>query len=209
MGFESILASGIITYILLLAPFPLIALAIPYAILRYRDSRSERPDPQLGIKAALYFFFSLGIVLFLEGLTIIVVDLLLETRQQPPGQGLTPNQRSGLGMIVAGLVVTLLHLVLVKTMTDDRAVATRRIFAGARLALHGMIVVIAFTALLVIVFQKDFGPKEVRKALFGVLLVWIPSWILHLVLVSFYSRRLYEPSRSGIGFDDRDRDRDR
>jgi hypothetical protein len=94
--------------------------------------------------------------------------------------------------------VTLLHLVLVKSMTNDsRSYAARRMFAGWRLAVHGLVVVFALAALMMVLFQKDFGDKELRKAFFGMLLVWFPSWVLHLVLVGFYSRQLYTPSRTG------------
>jgi hypothetical protein len=210
-----LLVTVFLQFVLLGAPALFLALAIPYAILRLRDTKNDKQDSQLGIKAALYFFFSVGILLFVSGLTTIVVDLLLESkaldlqprdRFAPPGlppapvpnPGLSDGQRTGLALMVAGVVIALLHLGLVKAMTNDsRSLATRRIFAGSRFAIHGIVIVMAFTSLLIVLFQKDFGPKDLRKALFGVLLVWIPSWALHLVLVAYYSRQLYEPTRTG------------
>ena len=53
-----------------LLPFFLLGLAIPYAILHSRDSRGLERDPQLGLKTALYFFYSVSILMVLTGLSI-------------------------------------------------------------------------------------------------------------------------------------------
>src|SRR5262249_25160885 len=68
---------------------------------------------------------------------------------------------------------------------DRRFPATRRVFVGWRLAIHSLVVLIAFTALVGQLFQKD--PKwEDMKPFFGTLLVWVPSWLIHLLLLRFY-----------------------
>jgi len=181
----------------------LLSFAIPYAILRIRDVRSERPDPQMGLKAAMYFFFSIGIMLFLNGLTVLVWDLLVIQPKRPllfpQMKGLDPIQRIAIAGMVSGLIFALLYLGLVKGMTNDRNPAARRMFAGWRMAFHGLVVIVVVTVLLAIYFQEDFGGErtlDTRKGLWGVLLVWGPSWILHVVLVWFYSQPLYEPRRS-------------
>jgi hypothetical protein len=202
-GFEFIIGGMVSIYGMLFLGLVL-SLAVPYVVLRLRDSRSEKPDPQIGIKSALYFFFSVGILLFLNGLTALVVDLLVNTPAKVPGQGLTYMQRLSLAFMTSGALFALLHLGLVKATTNDRDRAPRRIFAGWRLAIHGIVVIFTTTILLVILFQKDFGGeamKDARKALLGTLLVWVPSWILHLVLVGVYSMPRYEPSRSSGGVD--------
>jgi hypothetical protein len=118
-----------------------------------------------------------------------------------PEKGLNQVQRIGIALIIAGLVVALLHLALVKLITQDRPLAARRMFAGWRLVIHSIVVVSAFTVLLVVLLMKDDnegihrGLVETRKMMAGVLLVWVPSWVLHLVLVAYYSRPLYEPPR--------------
>jgi hypothetical protein len=204
-GFEAMFAGFAAIYLVFLLLVPL-SLAVPYVVLRMRDARSERPDPQLGLKAAMYFFFSLGIMLFLSGLTTLVVDLLVDEGRMPGG-GLTEAQRISFAFMVAGLIFTLLHLGLVKSMTNDRNPAARRMFMGWRMAIHGLVILSVITALLVIYFQKEFGGPgtlKLRKSLWGVLLVWLPSWILHLVLLWVYSRPLYEPRRA-----ESDRDWDR
>jgi hypothetical protein len=196
-GLEALFA-GIAAVWAVILGVVLLSFAIPYAVLRIRDIRSERPDPQIGMKAAMYFFFSIGIMLFLTGLTVLVVDLIVSPDRR--GQtGLTENQRTSLALMVSGVLFAIIHLVLVKAATNDRNPAARRIFAGWRMAIHGMTVISLVTALLVIYFQKDFGGEgtlRTRKTLWGMILIWVPSWVLHLVLVWFYSRPLYEPSRS-------------
>jgi hypothetical protein len=205
---SELLVTSLTTVILIGFAFSLPSFAVPYLILRLRDSRNDRADTQLGLKSALYFLFSMGIILFIYGLTALVVDLLLDHRvfNNPPlpivpQKGLTQMQRIGIALIVAGLVVALLHLALVKLITQDRAVAVRRMFAGWRLIIHSIVVVSAFTVLMIVLLMKDENEGvhrslvETRKMMFGVLLVWVPSWILHLVLLAYYSRPLYEPSR--------------
>jgi hypothetical protein len=197
-GFEAWIGGAIFVYALILSGSMLISLAIPYVVLRMRDKGSPSPDPQIGIKSALYYFFSVGIILVLTGLTTLVMDVLVGKGPPAPGGGLNDFQRASLGVMTAGMICAFLHLGLIKGMTDDRNPMARRIFAGWRLAIHGMVVVITITILLGVVFQKDFGGdsmKDFRKQLLGILLVWVPSWLLHLVLVGIYSRPLYEPRR--------------
>jgi hypothetical protein len=201
--------------------FLLPSFAIPYLVLRLRDSRNEKQDPQLGLKAALYFLFSVGVLLFLYGLTTLVVDLLLDRQFFRPRviggvpgapaaqKGLTPMQRIALALIIAGVVVSLLHLGLVKLITDDRALPARRMFAGWRLVIHSIVIVTTFTTLMILLLLKVEGANgekvltELRKMMFGVLLVWIPSWVLHLVLLWFYSKPLFVPVRAVDTWDSR------
>jgi len=184
---------GIITlvsYIYVVVPFLLLVLLVGYLILRSRDNRSEDHDPQLGLKTGLHYFFSLSILLVLNGLTVLVVDALV-VENAPPGEW-RQAQRTGMGLVVAGTLLALIHFVCIRGATNEsRWPAARRLFLGWRFAIHGLVVVIAVTALIVVLFQKDFGDKTTRKTLYGVLLVWLPSWILHLALLCLYSSQPY------------------
>jgi hypothetical protein len=170
------------------------SLVFPYLSLRVRESRSTRPDPQVGLKSVLYAFFSLGILLLLTGLALVVVRLLTEKRQG--AGGMSVPVRLGLAWMVAGLVILLFHLLLIKTMTNDGlSLAVRRAFVGWRLAVHSLVVLTTVTILVSILFLKEADRPPWLKTLFGILLVWVPSWVLHIILLSFYSRQLYEPTR--------------
>src|SRR6266480_4939613 len=116
----------------------LLALAIPYMMLRLREARSAQQDPQLGLRTALYFFFSVGILLVLNGLTVLVVDMMTDRKPAAapkpagPGFGVMPApvaqpaeefpnsaQRTGAALVLSGIAFTLLHLGLVKALTRD------------------------------------------------------------------------------------------
>src|SRR5262249_23219051 len=91
-----------------LTPVLLVTLAIPYAILRIRDGRNRTPDPHLGFKVAMHYFFPLSVLLILYGLTAVVVDMMARTADQPFGPDAdefpTDAQRAGFGMILSGAV---------------------------------------------------------------------------------------------------------
>jgi hypothetical protein len=168
---------------LFVVPVLLIALAIPYAVLRMRDGREGPPDPQLGFKVAMHFFFSVSIILFLVGLTIIVVGILVQSGR-PFGDAMPgDSERVGVGMIISGILFALVHFICILTLTTQPFTSpVRRTFVGARFGVHGLVVMMAATGLLISLFMRHSTGEE-RRALVGVLVVWSPSWLLHLVLL--------------------------
>ena len=176
---------------LALLPVALLGLAIPYAVLYVKDRRNEDHDSEIGLKSALYFMLSLSILLILTGLTILVVDFLLEDKRaqvptpRPSGE-FSPVQRNAFALMVSGFAIGLFHLVVILGFTNDRRYpATRRVFVGWRLAICSLVVLIAFTVLVVQVFQKDVRWDDL-KPVFGTLLVWGPAWLIHLLLMRLY-----------------------
>src|SRR5262249_49266382 len=84
-----------------------------------------------------------------------------------------------------GVILGALHLVLLKTLTNDgSASAARRTFLGWRFAIHGLVVVTTLTALLVVLFQRDGGDRQTRDTLVAILFVWLPLWALHIMLLN-------------------------
>src|SRR5262249_49606347 len=95
-------------------------------------------------------------------------------------------QRNGFALIVSGFAFGLFHLFVILGFTNDRRFpAARRIFVGCRLAVHALVMLTAFTILVVQVFQPSFSFRDLRPIL-GVLMVWGPSWIIHIVLLRVY-----------------------
>jgi hypothetical protein len=184
MGFASILS-------LLLIPVALLGLAIPYAVLYVKDRRNEEHDAEIGLKSALYYMLSLSILLILTGLTILVIDFLVEDKRAPaptprPSSEFSPVQRTAFALMVSGFAIGLFHLVVILGFTNDRRYpATRRVFVGWRLAICSLVVLVSFTVLVVQVFQKDVRWEDL-KPVFGTLLVWGPAWLIHLLLMRFY-----------------------
>jgi hypothetical protein len=183
LGFVSVVAVALI-------PTALLGLAFAYAVLYVKDRRNEERDPEIGLKSALYFMLSLSILLILAGLTVLVVDFLTEEDRLPAGMRRSSEfsdvQRTAFAMMVSGFAIGLFHLVVILGFTNDRRFpATRRVFVGWRLAICSLIVFIAFTVLVVQVFQKTVAWKDL-KPVFGTLLVWGPAWLIHLLLMRFY-----------------------
>jgi hypothetical protein len=139
-----------LTWFLYLTPVLLLALAFPYAALRVRDSRAADPDPQLGLKAGLYFTYSLALLVGLAGLTIAAVSeaprLLKDEAEaaSPSDVGdvggfaggpapspaprlpavapdwFTPPLRLAAGLAAAGFGLALIHWVLIAAFTNSR-----------------------------------------------------------------------------------------
>jgi hypothetical protein len=194
------LGLSVIFALLGVMPFVLLGLAIPYAVLRLRDAQNRQADPQLGLKVVMHYFFSLGILIALSGLTVWVVDFILQldlfrgsssysTYNREP----FPNgaQRTGMGLIVSGGIFIGLHLVFLLALTGTRDLgAVRRMFVGWRFAIHGLVLMVAGTFLAILLFQKDEGQwNQQKQTLIGILIVWAPSWLLHLVLLALSSPR--------------------
>ncbi len=171
------------------AAISLLGLAFVYAVLYLRDSRNEVHDPEIGLKAALYFMFSLSILLMLSGLTILIVDFLKDDKNAPSGKPLADfneAQRTAFAWMVSGFAIGLFHLVMILGFTNDRRFpATRRVFVGWRLAIHSVVVLVTFTTLVTQVFQRDVHWDDLKQV-FGILLVWGPSWLIHLLLMRMY-----------------------
>lgn len=189
-------------YLLALLPYLLLGLAIPYAVLRLRDSRSREADPQLGLKVALHFFFSLSILIVLTGLNVLAVDTIVlmdlfrvrgggHSSLFPGEQYPNPLTRTGLALTASGVLFVMVHLVLIVALASERGRSpTRRLFLGWRLAIHGVVVILVTTFLAIVQCQKpENQTTEARQILIGTLLVWVPSWLLHLALLRMASPR--------------------
>jgi uncharacterized membrane protein SpoIIM required for sporulation len=182
-----------------LVPAAVLSLAIPYAVLRARDSH-EHPDSQLGLKAALHYFLSVSILLFLTGLSVISVDLL--TREDAVGGRGDDTQaiRTGVALACSGAAFAFLHFILLTGTDDRRNPIARRTFTGWRFAIHGLVVLTFVTLCLVSIIQQDFKWKTL-KGFLAVLLVWFPSWIVHLGML-WVRATGYRPERLRVGDED-------
>jgi hypothetical protein len=210
MPFDSPPAIGSLLLLGLL-PILLLGLAIPYAVLALRDNQEVERDSQVGWKSALYFIFSVCVLQVLLGLTILVMDLMMESREQPfqvvpepdfrpgfPGGQVQPRrqpvevkrremsatQRNAVGLMLAGALFGGAHLLLINLATNARRFpGARRIFIGARLGVHSLVVLGALTLLVVQLMDLEHTKVESLKPAFSILLVWTPSWVIHLALL--------------------------
>jgi hypothetical protein len=167
------------------SPFLLLGLAIPYIVLRLRNQQSVLHDSQIGLKTALYYFFSLSILLTEIGLTVLAIDMLSDS--MVARSGLSEEQRLGAALVLAGLLGTGSHALLIKGLTNEaRFPMARRLFVGWRFAINGLVVMFAVTALIVAIFQNEPGSLRAVRSLIATLLIWLPGWGIHLVLLQLY-----------------------
>lgn len=201
----------VLVVLYLVIPLVLIALAYPYMALRLRDSREEKRDPELGIKAAYYLILSAAIMLILFGATVVAIDVMDGTlekknqaRQQQGAQqqfGINQvlsevTQRTAWGIIVSGVLFSLTMMLLLKASTNDvEFPAAKRVFVGGRLAITGVIVMLALTALIVLFFQKEVPSKEPYEILVAILMVWLPALAVHIFLMRMYRLQPYHVER--------------
>jgi hypothetical protein len=177
----------------------LLGLAIPYAILHYRDSRGPERDPQLGLKTALYFFFSVSVLVFLLGASIIGVETLNELQLFGPvgggggvaraRAGFGPAKRLGAALMFAGFTFGLVQFVLIHMATNNRKFPlVRRVFGGWRMVIAGMVMLTSFILLVQLLFQENVQPNAIQDA-FAVLCVWTPAWLIDLILLRTRSQQ--------------------
>lgn len=201
--FRSLTLSLLATFAGVLFPFLLLALAIPYAVLKLRRQRDEENDPQVGLKAALHYFFSVSVILFLSGFNILAVEWVRE-KKPPPAPvvgrqpkrplaasitGENPTQRLGTALTFSGLTFGLAHLALIVLATNDRRwPAARRLFTGWRLAIHGLVILFVFTGLMITLFVEDLE-METLKSYLATLAVWMPAWAVDFTLLRLHSRQ--------------------
>jgi hypothetical protein len=193
--------SGIAVSALIALPPLLLGLAIPYAVLHYRDGRGGERDPQLGLKTALYFFLSVSVLILLVGMSIIAVDSLSDLQLFGAGRGglarsnprsFSEPKRVGAALMFAGFTFGLLQFVIIHMATNNRRwPLVRRVFGGWRLAITGMVVMTMFTLLVIMLFQESVRPEDIQD-FFAILFVWTPAWLIDLVLLRTRSQQ-YPP----------------
>jgi hypothetical protein len=228
-------ASAFVTIGLL--PLSFLALAVAYIGLRIRDAREEHSDPELGLKAGLYFFMNVGILLALSGVTIAVSDLLGEAMAGPkplpnqpnpgafgrPGFNQPPpqndpfldsvSQRIAWPLVISGVLAALLSLLAIYMVTNHhRFPAVKRTFAGWRMAVAGVSALTGLVLLTQLFFQKNQDNLRSYGVALGVLIVWLPTLAIQVSLMKSYSKAAYyvppKPKQVRLGRDGREESED-
>lgn len=157
---------------------------IIYAILRWRDGKQQRRDPQLGVKFGLHVLLTVSVLVLVSGASMVAADQFRkiaedENMSSPndryeydefsgrprrssssisssaENKFLTPATRAGFAMMLAGVLLGGGEWYLIFSRTNDlKWPSTRRAFIGARTILHGLIVTGALTGLLIAAFME-------------------------------------------------------
>ena len=204
MAASLLIVSGILLLLIVIAPA-----GLAYIALRVRDSRLTVADPQLGFKAAFHTLHMLAVVMALAGLSLSAGDLLQGTltNEIPPANKpqlnrrqivekddsfWTTAQRTAAALATSGFLFGLFFWIVLTSTNDRRYPSVRRTFLGARVGLCLLIVFVAVTASGILCVQKnpDLEPVEY---LTGVVIVWLPSCVVHMLLFRLTARRPLEP----------------
>lgn len=206
LGFSLILMAGL--------PSVLMLVALVYVALRVRDAKAEHPDPELGLKTAYWLLYTLGILLIHFGLTTLFAYWLTKleitgpAKMFGPGGGnfgrpmggnfgnanddWSPASRIGWALVVAGAAIAIAFYLIGKLGTrDSEWPSVRRVYTGSRIAVAGLIVVFAFTFLVVMQFQKEIPGGGIYEAALASLAVWLPSLAIHVFLFRWGGPQAY------------------
>jgi len=142
-----------------------------YVLLRWRQAREGTPDPQLGLKMALYYFATIGLHVMLIAVVAGLYSLLIDGPRASEGL-----MRVGLGMFAGGGIVHGVHRVLIARLTavDSRSNVARA-FAGLNVVLCGLIGMGALIATTVMLAQ-EYVPEDAFKIAMVMMGVYLTAW---------------------------------
>jgi hypothetical protein len=196
------LASVMLVSLIWLLPLLILAAGAIYGVCRLRE-RSEAPDPHIGIKTAHHLFYTAGLFLLLIGVSVIAVEMMfldapIGGRRPdifPGGFGFREpffermSVRIGLAVMLVGGAFALLHRLLLLATNDGKLRSVGRAFLGFRFAVTGILVMVLLSVILSMLFQKEFPGadpgsrfREIKPFL-GMLIVWLPAWILFMTFL--------------------------
>ena len=185
--------------LMMVVPLALMVLVLVYVALRIRDAKAETPDPELGLKTAYWFLYTLGILILHMGAMILVSYWLQQLELTGPARpamggfnrvppamtetGWSAASRTGWAVLLSGGLITgAFYLIGALGTRDSEWPTVRRVFTGSRIAVGGMIVVFSFTFLFVMQFQKELPPGGIYETALAALAVWLPSLAIHVFL---------------------------
>jgi hypothetical protein len=123
-----------------------------YLVARWRANRDPAPDPQLGLKFAIYYFGTMALQLGLVGLTMLIYTLVKPNDEFGDSKG--ESFRVALGMILPAGAVFGGHLALLLRTNDKASPGVKRLFYGFNLMLVGLCGFVALVASCQALFHK-------------------------------------------------------
>ena len=144
-----------------------------YLVSRWRVYREQTPpDPQLGLKVALYFFRLVGLEVGLLGAALALWALLLGGDEEASGV-----LRAGIGLLLPGALVYVAHALVVPRTNDAEAPTVGRMFIGAAMVLNGLVATGSLVGTSVLALQKA-SPGEPLKLLFVTTMIFGVAWVV-------------------------------
>jgi len=143
-----------------------------YVLLRWRQAREGvSPDPQLGLRLALYYFATIGLHVMLVGVVTGLYGLVVDGPRESESM-----MRVGAGLLIGGGIVFGVHRVLIARLTDPATGGNlARAFAGLNVVLCGLIGMGALIAATVMLTQESV-PEEGFKVSAVTMVVYLAAW---------------------------------
>lgn len=178
-----------------LLPIFLVGVAV-YVVCRLRE-RNGPPDPHIGIKTSHHLFYTAGLLLLLTGVSMISVEMMnLDADHRrfgdfgPFGRGGFAQEpffergavRAGLAFMLVGGAFALLHRLLLLGTNDGSMRNVNRAFLAVRFGVSGLTVMFILTIMLAQFFQRGSEFRDIKPFL-GLLIVWMPAWILFMTFL--------------------------
>ncbi len=191
---QLIVLTGTVIVWALMGMFGLVG--IPYIVLRLRDARHKRRDPQLGVKCVMHALLTLAVMLILVGLTVVMIDVVEDDYNVKDWD--SEYKRAGLALLASGGLHLVGLLVALFMFTNERRwPRARRAYSGIRFATCGIVLMIALTGTFLIWFQKrptGFAPGAEGIITFAVAaMVFGFATTIEMLLLVIFSRLRDEP----------------
>lgn len=160
--------SFLIVYIYFVVPLA----PIVYIFIKWRSYRDNSPpDPQLGMKAVLYYFKTLAY----QGLLVSLAALFY---------GVLENESNlinvGLGIFISCGLIYIVHYIIIPKLTNTHEFPLMaRIYTGFNLIIVGLVGMISFVITVTMLIDK--GLKKAELPL-GVFVVYAIAWVVQTIL---------------------------
>lgn len=158
-------------FLLMLGAYSIVPLfPFVYLLLRWRHAREgAAPDPQLGLKVAVYYFMTVGLHVMLLALAMGFYGLIIDRSSES-------LMRGAAGLLIGGGVVFGIHrAILSRVVEPARRANVARVFVGLNVVLCGLIGMGALVAVSVMLLQEHV-PEEAFKVAAGVMVVYLGAW---------------------------------
>jgi hypothetical protein len=160
--------SFLIVYVYFVVPLA----PIVYIFIKWRSYRDNSPpDPQLGMKAVLYYFKTLSYQGVLASLAILFYGVLGNE---------SDAIKVGLGIFISCGLIYIIHYIIIPKLTNTREFPlTMRIYTGFNLIIVGLVGMTSFVITITSLIDK--GLKEARLPL-AVFVVYAIAWVVQTLL---------------------------
>ena len=163
---------GSFSFMLFYVYFVIPLAPIVYIFIKWRSYRDNSPpDPQLGMKAVLYYFKTLAYHAVVASLAILFYGVLEDK---------SDAIRVGLGIFISCGIIYTVHYIIIPKLTNTREFPlTARIYTGFNLIIVGLVGMISFVITVILLIDKGLKGGELPLTIF---VVYAVAWVVQTLL---------------------------